>query len=126
MYAPLSDTELLRGSALVAEGRYLGATRLRSEAHARVLELGVLQIDSLWRGAGAPRVVLLLLQAVAGLQSSSDAVFKPGDQGLWLLTGVPGTEGLYRAEGPQRFVRAGDAAIERLRARLRQLEPTPP
>jgi hypothetical protein len=115
MWAPLSDTELLRSSDLIGLGQWLGQTRLQPGPQAEALELGVLQFSEIWKGPSGLRLALLRGRPDQAPRSSSDAVFQPGQQGLWLLTLQPGAQGLYRCEHPQRFLPAGSASIERLR-----------
>ncbi|MFO1252793.1 MAG: hypothetical protein U1E77_17030 [Inhella sp.] len=115
MWAPLRDAELLRDSDLIGLGMWLGQTQLQTGPQAAPLDLGVLQFSELWKGPLGLRLALVRSRAAQAPRSSSDLVFQPGQQGLWLLRLEPGAQGLYRCDHPQRFVPAGDARIELLR-----------
>ncbi len=115
MWAPLSDAELLRGADLIGLGQWLGQTQLQTGSQAALLDLGVLQFSELWKGPPGLRLALVRSRSPLAPRSSSDLVFQPGQQGLWLLRLEPGAQGLYRCDHPQRFVPAGSAHIEVLR-----------
>ena len=69
---------------------------------------GMLTVEETLKGAPSA-TVRLWIPSKAGPISSSDIVTPVGTAGLWFLTEMPGDDGHYRIDHPQRFVPAAQA-----------------
>lgn len=121
MWAALDDTALLQGSDLIVLGEWQGQTAVAAPDLASG-DIGVIGVSEVLKGK-AQDVVLVALPAAAGPRSSSDPAFRRGERGLWLLRLRPGSQGVYLADHPQRFVPLRQAA--RIRALRQQLSARP-
>lgn len=116
MWVKLSDAELVAQSDLIVTGTFKG----RSEAAGQ--DLGAIEIRSTLKGAAGGEVAYIVIPAVGKPVSSSDMLFRPGQEGLWFLRlRNLSKPGIYLADHPQRFVPANQAgpAIESVRKSLR-------
>ena len=118
MWAAMSDAELAQGSSVVVMGTWAGQSALSLPGSAAAIQVGVVVVSEVLKGAAGQTVVFVAVPDAATLRSSSDIHFRKGDSGLWLLRAHPsGDSGLYLADHPQRFVPAatGAARIQSLR-----------
>lgn len=121
MFAPYSDRELLEKSDRVVRGEFLGQTEVRFGGQAGTLWLGVVAVREVLKGNPQESVLLIAVPSPTKPVSGSDIVFRPKQEGLWLLAARPGGPvGIYVADHPQRFVPSdgGQAKIDALRALL--------
>lgn len=120
MWAQMSDEELVANSQLIVIGEWLGQSQVVLEAGANVQGIGVIVVSEVLKGSLDSGFTLVQRPATGGLRSSSDLNFERGQIGLWLLRAKPGgTQGIFLADHPQRFVSAGKdatriAALKRL------------
>lgn len=110
--ARFGDRELVDHSDLVVSATLVRIERQAESGSARAGETGILDIHQVLKGAGQPRVVRLVLSPAGMPRSSSDIPYSVGQKGLWFLRATPGADGrpLYRADHPQRFLPAEEAA----------------
>lgn len=104
MWAALSDAELLRSSDLIVVGEWQGQTALTpGPGGAATSVVGSIRVSEVLKG---PEVgfALVALPSANGPLSGEDVRFRRGERGLWLLRLRPGSQGLYLADHPQRFV----------------------
>lgn len=110
--ARFSDPELVAHSDLVVSATLVRIERQAEPGSASVGETGLLEVHQVLKGTGQPRSVRLVLPAAGMPRSSSDIHYAIGQKGLWFLRATPDGDGrpLYRADHPQRFLRAEEAA----------------
>lgn len=121
MWARLTDSELVQQSDAIVIGEIIGQTELVLAPPAIKLTLAVIRVDEVLKGDKHANVVLLELPA-GELRSSSDIVYRRGQNGVWFLRLRSKTErGVYGADHPQRFQTIDQAAplIKMLRDRRR-------
>ena len=125
IWAELTETQLIEESDLIVTGTMIGRTRLvvRSEkatsAGSVELQVGVVQVETVFKGDPQQRVALLALPApTPGIHNSDVMTYTAGQTGLWYFRlRSPGEIGIFLADHPQRFVtieQAGDQ-LESLR-----------
>ena len=104
MWMRVSDKELYDSSAVVAVGTLVEQLQLQPSATGPAITVGLLRLDEAFKGgASASGHVLLRLPPAGGPRSSSDISYKVGQQGLWFLAPVNGSD-LYHANHPQRML----------------------
>lgn len=125
MWTQYSDAELFDSSEVIIKARLIGAAEVKLSAEQGSMVLGVLQVDQVLKGEQGTRVILLALPPRGGPVSSSDLIYREGQEGLWFLyqrlRGDKGIKGVYLADHPQRFVPAKDVD-ERLKTMRKLLD----
>ena len=123
MWVQMSDAELVQRSDLIVQGTWLGQSEVAFSPGPGRLNLGVVAITEVLKGPSASTLVLIVVPGSDAPRSSTDIVYRKGDQGLWLLRARPGgNSGLYLADHPQRFVpsSAGSARIKEIQKAAQQ------
>jgi hypothetical protein len=99
----MDDCELIKSSALIIQGEFLGTTKLISSEQTTDINPGVIQISATFKGQSID-VVLIKQPSVFRPISSGDTFFKKGQVGIWFLSIKNNSSyGLYLANHPQRF-----------------------
>ena len=122
MFAPYTDRELIEKSDVIVLGEFIGQTEVRVGGAAEPLSLGVIAVREMLKGNPQEKIVLIAVPSPSKPISGSDIVFRPKQEGLWLVTSRPGgPSGIYVADHPQRFVPSGrdQSKIDALRKALR-------
>lgn len=115
MWAALSDEELIADSDLIVIGVWQ-EVRLPGGAAEENLQ-GRIAVSEVLKGRKNLTSIRLAQTSHKLLHSSTDLVFRTGDQGLWLLRQSPGQQDIYLIDHPQRFVPVpgGEQRIRALR-----------
>jgi hypothetical protein len=116
MWAELSFDELVARSDLIVTGRFEGPVKPASKGDGPTV--GAIKITSVLKGPPRIQSALIALPSPQAPISSSDIIYRPGQEGLWFLRRKEGGQAdVYLADHPQRFVpsdRAGNM-IDRVR-----------
>lgn len=122
MWERMSESELIARSDIVVTGELIGQSPVRVAGEGLIL--GVIRIDTVYKGPAGLSLAFLILPAADRPISSSDLRYRVGQSGLWFLRQRgDGDRGLYLADHPQRFTPTAQASplIEALqKARSRQ------
>lgn len=122
MFARMTDAELIETSELIVTGALTGYADIPVPDGAGTRRVGVIEVETVYKGNDGTATVWLDVPQPGGLRSSSDTSFVPGQAaGLWFLHRLPQSEAaVYDAAHPQRFVPASSAGpvIEALRRTL--------
>lgn len=103
MFAAMSLDDLYAGSVLIVTGEIGGVESAGDHRE------GWLAVDQTLKGTPGDEVRVWMLPE-DGLRKSDDVAVPVGQSGLWFLTPVPGSDGLYRIDHPMRFVPQAQAA----------------
>ena len=117
-FARFNDADLIQRSEVVVVAELIGHTQMTTAPN-RNVTYGVLQVREILKGAVPASTKILLLEqpTPGGLISSSDIVYRVGQNGLWFLrVRNPGDVGPYLADHPQRFMPTTDKSYESLKA----------
>ncbi|HET7875246.1 MAG TPA: hypothetical protein VFN71_06950 [Methylomirabilota bacterium] len=122
MWAKLTEGELIAQSDLIMTGEVVGLTEVRLAPDQPRLTLAVLRADEVVKSDRSRGYVLLGLGPTDRPRSSTDIFYRVGQRGLWFLRSQPGSEGIYLADHPQRFVPAerADPQLQSLRRGLKR------
>lgn len=108
MFAPYTDRELIEKSDVIVVGEFLGQTEVRFGSAGEPLSIGVIAVREVLKGKPQEKVLLIAVPSPTKPVSGSDIVFRPKQEGLWLVAARPGgPTGVYFADHPQRFVPSG-------------------
>ena len=111
MWARMTDSELVQQSDAIVIGEIIGQTEIVLAQPATKLTLAVIRVNEVLKGDRRATVMLLETPASGQPRSSSDILYRNGQNGVWFLRLRSKTDsGVYRADHPQRFQSVDEAA----------------
>jgi len=103
MWAGISDSQLIKQSALIIEATFIGSSTII--LNKEKLQLGALSVKTTFKGNKQELVFIKLSLSPEGYPRSSNKIrFQVGQKGLWFLENNNSYEGIYEIKLPQGFI----------------------